>query len=68
VIHDADECHDETVLRMYGGHIVRVPCSLEEVVRWLGPRLLATPQPFNSDRLQDIQRNLPVLLETTASL
>jgi hypothetical protein len=32
VIHDADECRDETVLRIYGGHIVRVPCSLEEVV------------------------------------
>ena len=37
VIHDADECHDETVLRIYGGHIVRVPCSLEEVISWLGP-------------------------------
>ena len=37
VIHDADECYDETVLRIYGGHIVRVPCSLEEVVGWLGP-------------------------------
>jgi hypothetical protein len=37
VIHDADECRDETVLRIYGGNIVRMPCSLEEVVRWLGP-------------------------------
>jgi hypothetical protein len=37
VIHDADECHDETILCIYGGHIVRVPCSLEEVVGWLGP-------------------------------
>jgi hypothetical protein len=36
VIHDADECQDETILRTYGGHIVRVPCSLEEVVGWLG--------------------------------
>jgi hypothetical protein len=36
VIHDADECRDETVLRIYGGNIVRVPCSLEEVVGWLG--------------------------------
>ena len=25
VIHDADECHDETIFRIYGGHIVRVP-------------------------------------------
>ena len=37
VIHDADECQDETILCIYGGHIVRVPCSLEEVVGWLGP-------------------------------
>ena len=37
MIHDADECQDETVLRIYGGHIVRVPCSLEEVMGWLGP-------------------------------
>ena len=37
VIHYADECRDETILRIYGGHIVRVPCSLEEVVGWLGP-------------------------------
>jgi len=27
VVHDADECHDETVLRLYGGHMIRVPCS-----------------------------------------
>ena len=37
VIHDADECHDETILRIYGGHMIRVPCSLEEVVGSLGP-------------------------------
>jgi len=37
VIHDADGRHDETVLRIYGGHFVRVPYSLEEVVDWLGP-------------------------------
>jgi hypothetical protein len=37
VVHDAAECQDETILRIYGGHIVRVPCSLEEVVGWLGP-------------------------------
>jgi hypothetical protein len=36
VIHDADECRDETVIRIYGGNIVRVPCS-EEVMGWLGP-------------------------------
>ena len=30
VIHEADECRDETVLRIYSGNIVRVPCSLEE--------------------------------------
>ena len=36
VIHDADECRDETVLRIYGRNIVRVPCSLEEVVGLAG--------------------------------
>jgi hypothetical protein len=28
--HNADECPDETL----GGHIVRVPCSLDEVLTW----------------------------------
>jgi len=37
VIDDADECHDETILRIHGGHIVRLPRSLEEVIGWLGP-------------------------------
>ena len=36
VVHDADECQDETILRIYGGHMVRVPCSLEEVLGWFG--------------------------------
>ena len=34
VIHDADECHDETMRSFYGGHIVRVPCSLDEALGW----------------------------------
>jgi hypothetical protein len=29
VIHDVDECHDETIVQLYGGHLVRVPCTLE---------------------------------------
>jgi hypothetical protein len=36
VFHDADECHDETVLRIYGGQMIRVPCSLDEVLGWFG--------------------------------
>jgi hypothetical protein len=24
VIHDADECHDETLVQLHGGHVVRV--------------------------------------------
>jgi hypothetical protein len=33
-IHDADECRDETMIQLHGGHIVRVPCSLDEVLGW----------------------------------
>jgi hypothetical protein len=34
IIHDADECHDETIVQLHGGHVVRVPCSLDQVLRW----------------------------------
>jgi hypothetical protein len=34
VIIDADECRDETLVQLHGGHVVRVPCSLEEVLAW----------------------------------
>jgi hypothetical protein len=34
VIHDADECYDETMVLLHGGAVVRVPCSLDEVVTW----------------------------------
>ena len=34
VIHDADECHDETIAQLYGGHVVRVPRPLDEVLAW----------------------------------
>ena len=34
VLHDADECHDETFVQLYGGRVVRVPCSLDEVLAW----------------------------------
>jgi hypothetical protein len=34
IIHDADECRDETMIQLHGGHVVRVPCSLDEVLGW----------------------------------
>ena len=34
VIHDADECHDETLVQLHGGHVVRIPCPLDEVLTW----------------------------------
>jgi hypothetical protein len=34
VVHDADECRDEAVVQLHGGHVVRVPCSLDEVLAW----------------------------------
>jgi hypothetical protein len=36
VIHDADECHDETIVQLHGGHVVRVPRPLDEVLAWFG--------------------------------
>lgn len=34
IIHDADECHDETMILLHGGHVVRVPYTLDEVLAW----------------------------------
>lgn len=34
-IHDADQCHDEALIQQHGGAVVRVSCSLEEVLGWL---------------------------------
>jgi len=34
IIHDADECRDETLIQLHGGHVVRVPCPLDEVLGW----------------------------------
>jgi hypothetical protein len=34
VIHDADECHDETMVHVHGGVVVRVPNPLDEVLGW----------------------------------
>ena len=31
---DADECHDETLVLLHGGAVVRVPRSLDEVLAW----------------------------------
>ncbi len=34
IIHDADECRDETIVQLHGGHVVRVPRPLDEVLTW----------------------------------
>jgi hypothetical protein len=34
VVHDADECRDEAIVQLHGGHVVRVLCSLDEVLSW----------------------------------
>jgi hypothetical protein len=34
IIHDADECRDETLVQLHGRHVVRVPCPLDEVLPW----------------------------------
>jgi hypothetical protein len=34
IVADADETQDETMIHLHGGHVVRVPCSLDEVLAW----------------------------------
>ena len=34
IIHDTDQCRDETILQLHGGHVVRVGSSLDEVLAW----------------------------------
>jgi len=34
LIQDTDECHDETMVQLHGGHIIRVGCPLDEVLTW----------------------------------
>jgi hypothetical protein len=34
IVHDADGCRDETLVQLHGGHVVRVPYSLDEVLAW----------------------------------
>jgi len=34
IVHDADECQDETLVQLHGGNVVRVPCPLDEVLAW----------------------------------
>ncbi len=34
IIHDAAECRDETIVQLHGGHLVRAPCSLDQVLAW----------------------------------
>ena len=34
IIHDIDECHDETMVQLHGGHVIRVPCTLDEILTW----------------------------------
>jgi hypothetical protein len=34
VMLDADECRDEAIVQLHGGHAVRVSCSLDEMLAW----------------------------------
>jgi hypothetical protein len=34
IVADADEVQDETMIHLHGGTVVRVPCSLDEVLAW----------------------------------
>lgn len=34
VIQDTDPCQDETLIALHGGAVVRMPCTLDEVLAW----------------------------------
>ena len=34
VVSDLDPAQDETLIQLHGGTVVRVPCSLDEVLTW----------------------------------
>jgi hypothetical protein len=34
VIQDTDPCHDETLIALHGGAVIRVPRTLDEVLAW----------------------------------
>ncbi len=34
IVADADEAQDETMIHLHGGHVVRVPFALDEVLTW----------------------------------
>ena len=34
VMQDADECRDEKLIELPGGHTVPVPCARDEVLTW----------------------------------
>jgi hypothetical protein len=35
VTQDTDPCHDETLIALHGGAVVRVPATMDEVLTWL---------------------------------
>ena len=52
MIHDADECHDETIVQLHSGHVVRVPHPLDEVLAWFAQRL--PMKPLYAARVSDL--------------
>jgi hypothetical protein len=34
IIHGTDECHDETMVQLHGGHVIRIGRPLEEILKW----------------------------------
>ena len=56
VVFDADECRDEAVLQLHGGHVVRVPSSLDEVLAWFCVETAweAAVVPFYAARVSDL--------------
>jgi hypothetical protein len=43
IIHDADGCRDETMVQLHGGHVIRVPAPLDEVLDHMSAWLWGDP-------------------------
>jgi hypothetical protein len=61
VILDADECRDETIVQLHGGHVVRVPCSMDEAGMVRVGRAPANVLSISTSKAWERTANPPIL-------